>query len=177
MAIPVTLEDARRQLRIEDNDASQDTELQGFINDAAAWIEKYTGHILVARDVTETFRGFGTSTLRAWPIKPTAAIGLAYVDANGTPVALTGGTLDVSQRPARVIPAGGCFWPFRNAHQIYSVTVRAGYEDGDAVPGNFRRAMLVLIGAYDADREGGDILTKAEATARSLCYWYRARAL
>ena len=176
MAIPVSLEDARRQVKLEEDDTSQDTELQGFINDAAAWVERYTGHALVARDVTEQFRGFGAVQLRAWPIKPDAAVGVAYVDTDGVPAAILGARLDVSSRPVRVSPPQA-FWPFRDTRQLFTVTVRAGYEPGDAVPGNFRRAMLVLIGAYDADREGGDVLAKAEAAARSLCRSYKLHRL
>jgi hypothetical protein len=59
MAIPVTLQDARRQIQLDENDESHDADLVQFIDDAAAWVEEYTGHILVARDVTESFRGFG----------------------------------------------------------------------------------------------------------------------
>jgi hypothetical protein len=55
--------------------------------------------------------------------------------------------------------------------------MRAGYEAGDAVPGNFRRAMLMLISAYDSDREGGEVFQKAEASARRLCGRLRARSL
>lgn len=172
MAIPVSLEDARRQVKLEEDDTSQDIELQGFINDAVAWVESYTGHVLVARDVTEQFRGYGAVRLRAWPIKPDAAVGVAYADADGLPAALLGARLDVSSRPAKVSPPQA-FWPFRDTQQLFTVTVRAGYEAGEAVPGNFRRAMLVLIGAYDADREGGDVLAKAETTARSLCRSYK----
>jgi hypothetical protein len=45
------------------------------------------------------------------------------------------------------------------------------------VPGNFRRAMLVLIAAYDADREGGDILAKADVAATRMCRGFRFRGL
>jgi uncharacterized phiE125 gp8 family phage protein len=176
MPIPVSLEDARRQVKLEEDDTSQDLELRGFISDAAAWVERYTGHILVAREVTEQFRDFKAVQLRAWPIKPAAAVGVAYAGEDGEPVALLGARLDVSSRPAKVSPPQA-FWPFRDTRQLFTVTVRAGYEAEDAVPGNFRRAMLVLIGAYDADREGGDVLAKAEVAARSLCRSFKLQRL
>ncbi|MEG3089505.1 head-tail connector protein [Sphingomonas sp. PB4P5] len=172
MAIPFSLEDARRQIHLAEDDESQDSDLRDFIVDAAAWVERYTGHILVARDVTQSFRGFGPVELRAWPIAPTAAVGVAYNDAAGQPIALTGARLDVSSRPARVLPAG-CFWPFHTTDQLFTVTIRAGYEPDDVVPGNIRRAMLILISAYDSDREGGAIFQQAEVSARSLCRDYR----
>lgn len=43
MAIPVTLQDARRQIRLDDDDESHDADLVQFIDDAAAWVEEYTG--------------------------------------------------------------------------------------------------------------------------------------
>lgn len=177
MAIPVTLEDAKRQLKIELDDASQDEEIAGFIADAASWVENYTGHILAARDVTEAFRGFKPVTLRAWPIAGDAEPGVAYVDSDGAPVVINGARLDVSTGRGRISPGSGCFWPFIDANQAFTVTVRAGYEDGDEVPGNMRRAMLMLIGAYDADREGGDAFTSAEKTARSLCRSFKRAVL
>jgi uncharacterized phiE125 gp8 family phage protein len=177
MAIPVTLEDARRQIRLSDDDDSQDVDLRQFIADAAAWVEEYTGHILAVRDVTETFRGFGSVRLRAWPIAAAAIPGVAYLDASGAPVAIVGARLDVSCRPARVLPPAGPFYPFRDARQSFTVTIRAGYEDADVVPGNFRRAMLILISAYDSDREGGAVFQQAEASAQRLCGRLRARAL
>lgn len=172
MAIPVSLEDAKNQLRVDLDDTTQDVEIVGFITDAADWVEQYTGIVLEAREVTETFSGVKPATLKAWPVSATA---IPIVTYDGLPVIAP--RLDVSRRPARVWPSTGILWPFRRSDQIYSVSIRAGYEADEVVPGNLRRAMLVLIGAYDADREGGDILAKAEATARRLCDRFKVRAL
>lgn len=176
MAIPVTLEDAKRQLRLagETLDAERTTEITGFIKDAAAWVERYTGHILVAADVTERFRSFDRLQLRAWPVKHDAAIGIGYSPPGGASTNLYGARIATTARPAILVPAAGTQWP--TATDVI-VMVRAGYEANDIVPGNLRRAMLVLIAAYDADREGGEVLAKAEAAARLLCRDFRARAL
>lgn len=177
MAIPVSLEDAKRQLKIDLDDSTQDVELGDFIADAASWVEQYTGIVLEAREVTESFSGVRPAVLKAWPVAAAVAPIVAYDAGDGVPVRLSGVRLDVSRRPARVLPATGLLWPFRRNDQVFSVTIRAGYEVGEAVPGNLRRAMLVLIGAYDADREGGEILAKAEATARRLCDRLKVRSL
>lgn len=176
MALPVSLDEAKVQLRADGND--QDEEIVGFIQDAAAWVENYTGLVLEARDVTEQFRGFGPVSLRAWPITGGASFGGSYVDDAGNPAALTGARLDLSRRPARILPpAGTSFWPFSKADQLFTVTVRAGYENPANVPRNVRRAMLVLISAYDADREGGKILADAEAFAKRQCRGLKAHRL
>lgn len=177
MAVPVTLEDAKRQLKLEQDDVSQDGEIAAFIADAAAWIETYTGHLLTARQVTESFRGFKPVVMRAWPVQVDAVPGVAYVNGSGEPVALPGAKIDISMGRARILPGSGHFWPFVDSQQPFTVTVRAGYEAGDIVPGVFRRAMLMLIAAYDEDREGGDAYTKAEATARRICSSFRPRIL
>lgn len=174
MAIPVTIEDARRQVRLDEDDNSLDFDLTKFIADAASWLEKYTGHRLVAADVEERFTTFDRIELRAWPIRADAAATLSY-DVVGTPVTIAGVRLTAGQRPAQVFPAHGTRFPCAPAD--ITVTVRAGYEAEDAVPGNFRRAMLILISAYESDREGGDIFAKAEASARRLCRDYRLRRL
>jgi uncharacterized phiE125 gp8 family phage protein len=171
----VTLEDAKIQLRSDGEE--QDHEIHGFIADAVAWVENYTGHILTPRDVTEQFNGFGCVALRAWPVQRSAAVGVAYIGADGVPIAITGARLDASKRPARVLPPRGPFYPFRDTQQLFTVTVRAGWETSDQIPRDFRRAILILISAYDADREGGDIFQKAEAAARRLCGSYRMRRL
>ena len=174
MAIPVTLDDAKRQLKVDD--AEQDVEIKGFIADAAAWVERYTGHILVARDVIQEFSGFGLAPLRAWPIKSGTVAAVTYRDSAGNAQSVTGMRLCAATRPAKIIPFPSSGFSASALPQGTNmiVTVRAGYETSDEVPGNFRRAMLVLIGAYDADREGGEILQAAEATARRLCRDYRA---
>lgn len=175
MPIPVSIEDARRQVQLDEGDTSQDADLNDFIADAAAWVERYTGHILVAREVTERFSSFDRLSLRAWPIKPDTVVGIGYTPATGAVTNLYGARLASSDRPAVVVPAAGARWPACGS--AVTVLVRAGYEDTDEVPRGMRRAMLVLISAYDSDREGGDIFAKAEASARRLCGDYRLHKL
>lgn len=177
MAIPVSLKDAARHLRYEDGEElspGRQTEIEDFITDAATWVERYTGHILVEREIVEPFYGPAPARLRAWPIKQGATATIGYTDDDGSEVTLLPRPIDILSRPARFNPPRGVP-PFAGPARPYTVTVTAGYAEGDKVPGNFRRAMLVLIAAYDADREGGDLFKKAEATARSLCADYRLR--
>ncbi len=171
MAIPVTIEDARRQIQLEEDDDSRDDDLRQFIDDAAAWVETYTGHVLVARNVVVSYYGASIAQLRAWPIAPDAVATVKHIDGAGAAIVVPGVLFDPSRRPARLTP------PRTLEGKSYTVTVRAGYEADDAVPGNFRRAMLILISAYDSDREGGAIYQQAEASARKLCGWFRARNL
>lgn len=178
MTIPVSLEAAVQQLQL-DHDSSSDAflEAEGFRQDAADWVEEYTGHILVARDVTLRVRGFSKPRLAAWPIKSDAVPVVTYTRSDGVSVAILGARVDITTRPARLLPPSGTRWPNIPADTVVTVTVRAGYEGDDFVPGNIRRAILVLIAAYDADREGGDVFAKAETAARRLCGRFRDRRL
>lgn len=177
MAVPVSLDDAKRQLKIELDDISQDDEIIGFINAAVAWVEDYTGHVLVSRDVSAVFSDFGTISFREWPIAATVNPDVTYVNANGETVVIVGVRMNVSRRPARAVPSVGGRWPSVPPGTVISATVRAGYGDNDRVPGIFRQAMLIMIAAYDADREGGKIFREADEAARTLCSDYRLRLL
>ncbi|MBB4618670.1 head-tail connector protein [Sphingomonas abaci] len=168
----IDLVTARRHLRLDEDDTSQDEELGDQIADAIGWVETYTGQILSPRNVTEQFRGFGPVELRSWPVASDAVTAIAYVDAAGIPATLPA-KLDTTKRPARLRPAAGAFWPFRNADQMFTVTLTAGYGSPSLVPRNLRRAALVMLTAYHDDREGGEVFSKAEASARSLCRFLR----
>lgn len=177
MTLPITLEDAKRQLQMDTVSTERDIEVGGFLDDAVAWVEQHTGHIFEARNVTEQFDGMARLHLRAWPILPTAVPALSYRDASGASVAVAGARVEVSRRPARIVPGVGFRWPAPARGLPVTVTVRAGHESPASVPRDLRRAMLILIAGYDSDREGGDIFAKAEASARRLCDPYRMRRL
>lgn len=176
MPIPVTIADARRQLRLEVDDESRDDDLTAYIADAAAWVETITGHILVGRDVKMMFPGQSHAILSAWPIKPDSIPMISFDGDDGEPVAFDA-RLEVYGRPARVVPLAGFPWPFTSADQRFAVTIRAGYEAGDVVPGDLKRAMLILITAYDEDREGGALFQTAVESARMLCEPFRVIGL
>ena len=173
MALPVSLVDAKRQLRLDDSTPEQDGEIAGFIADAAAWVENYTKHVLEPREVVEQFAGFGRMRLKAWPIAPDAVVTLSY-DGPGVVTTITGARLSVAGRPATVLPPVSLAWPRVAVHTVVTVTVQAGYKDPADVPGNFRRAMLALISGFD---EGGKALAEAKDLARDFCRDFRPRAL
>ncbi|QQN73949.1 phage head-tail connector protein [Croceicoccus sp. YJ47] len=161
MALPVSLDEAKRQLRVIGDDEN-DT-IADFIKDAAGWVEEYTGHLLEPREVRERFSSFERLQLRHWPISNETVI----VTVSGT--VLADARLLSAVRPARLLPAADAAWPRLNGGDVVEVTYIAGYSTPADVPRNFVRAMLVLIGGYDADREGGEVFQAAEETAKRLC--------
>ena len=161
MALPVTLDDAKRQLRVLGN--VHDAEIEQFILDAAGWVEEYTGHLLEQREITERFSGFERVRLSAWPVNA----GTVVVKASGLPV--VGARLHYVSRPATLYPALNTAWPRLYSGDMVEVTYSAGYADPADVPRNFRRAMLLLIAAYFDDRSGGEQTETAVARAKDLC--------
>ena len=175
-AYPITLAEAKRQLNLGATDVETDQQIMDDIGDAVGWVEQYTGHVIVARTVIQTFTGAEKLRIDAWPIRPDAAVTLSYEAGSVDPVTLPA-SLVTGSRPARLVPVVGTRWPTLPLGTRVTAIVRAGYEPGEPIPRNMRRAMLVMIGGYDADREGGDVFAKAEVTARRLCSAFRRRTL
>lgn len=176
--VAITLDEAKRQLRLTPSNASQDEEIKGFLADAQAWVTGYTGFLFAPQQVTEQFRVPGRRiTLRAWPVQPGAAVSVSYTDAAGRPAVMTAVRVQYESGRVTLSPSSGLAWPVMDTSLPLSVTTEAGLPEGIPVPGEIRRAVLMLIGAYDDDREGGETIAKAEATARRLCSRFRARAL
>lgn len=174
MALPVNLEEAKRHLRVT-NDAD-DTLIQNAIDDAAGWIEDYTGHLLTEREVVEHFGDERPFAVRAWPVAADAVAHVTYTGSAGETVT-TEARVSVAIRPVRLVSSSSHVWPIRNRVRSFAVRLTAGYSDPAAVPKNIRRAMLVMISAFFDDREGGDVFQKAEVTARRLCGSLRLRRL
>ena len=60
----VSLAEAKRQLAISQSDTTDDTELEGFIDQVSAWVEDYTGRKVVVQSVSsEIHNGDGTAFL------------------------------------------------------------------------------------------------------------------
>lgn len=74
---PVTLDEAKAQLRLELDNAEQDGAVAGFIAAGTAFVESYTGRALITR----TYRGF----LDHWPVDPRLSTAVPYAPALGLP--------------------------------------------------------------------------------------------
>ena len=167
MAEPISETEARQHLRLTPTQPAP--LLAGYITAAREWVEDYTGQTLIPRQITQTLDGFSRQlALRAWPVAPDAPVKIVYRHQDGTEGVLSNAVARTATRPVRLAPAIGELWPRWAAGQI-EVTVTAGYPSAEAVPQKFKQAMLILITAYHEDREGGDLLEKAEAAARRLC--------
>jgi len=154
MAEPVTLDEAKAQLRIID-DTSQDTLIEGYILSAREYVEEEAGEILVARTVVDAFDQFTTPLrLRSWPVAANAEVELSYIGGDGAAVDVTGARLAATSRPARLSPGAGSAWPaVTPGADVVTVTYPAGYAFPEDVPQRLKQAILLMVGHFYVNRE------------------------
>lgn len=169
MTEPVSLSEAKAQLRKTATD--EDGLITGYIVAAREWVENWTGHILAARQITETFLQFGDYLpLRYRPVTDLGDI--FYTDVSGDDVEYEDGILRTSSYPAKVYPAAGTSFPQLGSDGLITVEYMAGY---DAVPLALKQAMLLLIGHWFSMRGGvaPEPVQEVPLAVKSLCGPFR----
>lgn len=162
---PVTLAEAKAQLRVLDS--SEDTLIASYITTAREWVEAYTGHILVRREVTDSFDGFASYLELSY--RPVIEVGdISYTDTGGANQVLTDFAQTTGRYPFRVYPDA---IPAIETNSTVTVAYTAGYAAGEE-PQRLVQAMLVLIAGMHANR--GSIPPETARTAEWLCDQHRA---
>jgi hypothetical protein len=191
---PLTAEDVRTYLRVDDDDLSQDTVITMLITAARRYAETYTGRSLLAQTwlaVADSFPGcwlppapFGAYAygsragllehhwdevvikLARGPVNTVTSV--SYVDTNGVTQTMDPSTyiLDTSDLVQRLAPAYGQSWPAAR-RQLGSVriTFTAGYPSADAVPATIRNWMFNRIATAFEHREAEEIVAKGKLQA------------
>lgn len=181
MAEPLTTAEAKAHLRV--TDTSEDTLIGTYIVAAREWVENYTGHILVQREVVDGFSAWGPYlTLRHQPITvgdPTPTLTVAYINADGDETAFEDFVLRDQRYPWTIWPVHGSEFPELGENPTITVTYTAGYASAGAVPQALRQAMLLLIGAWHQQRgaNSGDEMFETPFAVTSLCRPFRGAVL
>lgn len=168
MAEPVTLADAKAQLRVLDT--SEDALITSYIVAAREYVENLTGLILVQREVTETRERFGQFLQLNW--RPVVSVDpIDYADSDGN--AATFADFLPSLYRARVYPLAS-FPSVQNNSEI-SITYTAGYAEGEA-PQSLVQAILLLVGHWFANRETvtRETVNEVPFAVEALCDQHRA---
>lgn len=150
---PVTLDEAKRQVRMVEDD-SQDDFLCDLIAPARAFCERYTGQIFQRRLFTDTFSRWGDFLeLSRRPIISVDSVD--YVDEAGDDAEYTGFLAPLSGYPVRVYPGIDDEFPTLGTGGTITVTYTAGFEEGSNAEAVViaKRAMLLLIGHWFENRE------------------------
>jgi uncharacterized phiE125 gp8 family phage protein len=169
MAEPITLDEARINARV--TSTRENDLINGWIVTGREWVEEYTGHTLVPREIRDSFDHFGTLKLSGWPIADDASIVITYLS-GGTEEPLSGYRLAIGRRPALLVPGVASWRRGLCTSDAVWATYTAGYPTPAQVPAKMKSAILLIVkGLYD-DR----VLTpEVEAAAKALCRHYRLR--
>ena len=153
----LTVAEAKKYLRYDAADTSNDDPLAIIVAGAQRWVENYTDHILEQRTVTQTFPAFPTAAPLYFDLryKPYVADSLvvSYLDADFATVSdFDAFTIYAHEGTQRVIPDSA--WP--DAYQGVSLSYTAGYADIDAVPEDIIHAICIYAAATDQERASPD---------------------
>lgn len=161
---PISLATAKAHLRVLDD--SEDSLISCWITTAREWVEDYSGHMLVQREVSQSFDGF--SSYFELFYRPVVDVDpIAYVDADGADQTLADFAQTTGRYPFRVYPDEQ---PSIEDNSSVTVTYTAGYAEGEE-PQKLIQAMLILIAGMHANR--GSIPDETAKTAMWLCDQHR----
>lgn len=173
MAEPVTLAQARQQVRIYDPaDTSEDSLLTTYISAARAFVEQRAGLVLVEREFTEEHKAVsGYITLTRRPATEVSAV--AYTDSDGEEQAYA----DSRLVDGRVYAALNDTWPYP-AIGGFRVTYTAGLTAGQLAGDDYKdllAAILLLVAHWFANREAVSDRPANEApfAVAAICDQYR----
>jgi uncharacterized phiE125 gp8 family phage protein len=148
---PVTLAEAKAQLRIDSGDTSNDVTISGLIPAATKFCQSLVQRVFVLQTLEWV--------LPCWrecleiPIAPVLAdqvSSIKYVPWTTQVQATLDPTTYVVQtrgESCRIVPKFGTFWPLLFARSPEPLVVRfdAGYEDPADLPGNVKVAILLML--------------------------------
>ena len=174
---PVTLEDAKEQLSIQDE--LQDVNLARRIKEARQWTEAFLGRSLINQTWEMAFDTWPDDMrLRRMPASSITSI--KYIDETGTEQTVTASdyTLDTYSTFHAVRLAYNTYWPnHQDITNAIKVRYVAGYgASGTDVPGPIREAILLTVGhwtRYQALAESGVSITRIPFAVENLLSPYR----
>lgn len=165
MPEPVSLTEAKRQVRMADDD-SEDTFLEtDLIPAARAYIERVSRYFLVAATRTETFSAWG-DYLEIFR-RPIASVTspIVYTDEGGDDANYTGFLAPLGRFPFRIYPAIDDDFPTLGEGGVITVTYTSGALSATSEEYLIlKRAILLLIGIW-FDNRGERPLSKDEQFA------------
>jgi uncharacterized phiE125 gp8 family phage protein len=177
MAEPLTTAELKAQLR--KTDTSEDALIAANGIAAREFCEEYTGHILVQREVTDSFNAWGDFlTLRHQPITvgdPTPVLTVSYTDVEGDEIEYEGRVIRDQRYPWTIHAPYGADFPTLGNSGTISVTYTAGYANAAAVPEKFKWAIKLLVTSMHVNR--GSIDPETMDAVRFILRSYRGAVM
>lgn len=180
---PVTVDDAKHQLRLEQSDTSQDSELERLIAAATTSAENLTGRALIEQTWVASFDCFPDAVI--WlPRPPLIEItSIKYFDREGAEQTLPANQYRELSKAATyarggIEPAFCTSWPVTaDGKEVVTVTYKAGYGAAASdVPPDIQHAILLTVGSMYEHREDvvtGTIAIRMPQSAEHLLAPYR----
>ncbi|WOF43775.1 head-tail connector protein [Sphingopyxis indica] len=176
---PLTLEAAKRQLRIEPEDVDQDAHIGTLIAAARQKVENELG-IPILRQTRQTHLfSFPCGAIWLGGGEAIDVQSIKYYDAAGVQQTMltTDYVVDAVSRPATVMPAPSRAWP-STLCRAGSVQVewQGGWATAADVPADLVHAMKLLVAHWDQNREAvnvGAVSAEVEQTFTALIDPYR----
>jgi uncharacterized phiE125 gp8 family phage protein len=158
---PVTLEEAKKHLRIESSD--EDVEITGWIQAAREWCEGYQNRAFITQTWELALDSFPLGTYIKIPKPPLQSVtSVKYYDTDETENTFSADSyhVDTYSEPGRIVLKYGETWPsdtLRTANGVI-IQFKVGYGDAAAsVPEKVKQAIKVLVGHLYENREATDI--------------------
>ncbi|HEY8604720.1 head-tail connector protein [Tsuneonella suprasediminis] len=152
---PLSVAEAKRQLRIEQDDTDQDDHIADLCAAAHRKAERDIGYPILRQTRETHLSDFPRAPIWLGGGDAPEVVSIRYrgSDNQVQNLAATEYVLDAVSRPAQVFPANGS-WP-RTAGLPGSVVIewRAGWDDANDVPDDLLQAMKLIVGHWFLYRE------------------------
>lgn len=177
---PVTLEEAKIHLRLEDSD-EEDLLIENLIIAATEQAEKFLDRKLITQTWQLFADNFWSEELTI-PYPPLQSVThIKYYDSGGTLTTMPGAdyVVDTKKQPGRIVAAPNLVWPSVEADRINAVEIQfvCGYgADGSFVPGSIKAAILLMIAHFFEHRQEvivGTISSEINKNAEWLMWPFR----
>ncbi len=167
---PVSLEEAKRRIRVGSDVTSEDEDISASIAAARRAVERETGRALITQTWEGRLDGFPGGMEIPLPYPPLQSVSsVQYVDTDGNlqTLATTEYTVDTTGVSGRIFLQWGKSWPWTRAEpNAVRIQFKAGYGPAAAVPEDLRAEIWAKVGDYFAHREKhitGTIVSKNPA--------------
>lgn len=176
--LPFTLADAKVHLRVDAADTSEDALITSQIRAAMGYVERYTGHVLTARELELVRSGFPAGSapidLPREPVNSVSSVTYSNQTMGAAVIMATTDWRWSDIDPLTVKTAFGTSWP-PSANETGSVRVRfnAGYAADAAPPGLVAAAKLMLGHLFENRSAVGQRLDDAPLSVLALCDQFR----
>ena len=152
---PVSKEEAKAHLRVDGTD--DDSYITALITTARRHVEAILRRALMPQTWKLVLDSWPTDIVKFAKPPLTSVSSVTYLDENGDSqtFASTNYVVDTAGEPGRLTLAKDASWPTDELYTLGAVQIQfvAGYADVDAVPQEYKQAILLLVGHFYENRE------------------------